>query len=163
MTPEERQDKIELYGRGHELLKQALAELPKEMWQFRPAPQEWSIHEIIVHLADSEINAAMRARLLIAQPGGTLMGYDQDVWADKLYYHEQSTADALEMVRLARATTYKLLRSLPEETWQHTANHPEYERPYSFEKWLDTYAGHIPNHIDQMRENHRIWQEGQKK
>ena len=43
-----------------------VAETPREMWQFRPAPGAWSVHEIIVHLADSELNAYARVRKALA-------------------------------------------------------------------------------------------------
>ena len=157
MDASERQEKIELYGRGYDLFVAALEEMPKEMWQFKPAPKEWSVHEIIVHLADSETNSAMRVRLLIAQPGLTLMGYDQDVWADKLDYHSQSTDDALALLKYARSTTYKLIKDLPDEVWSHTVKHPEVEGEYTFDKWLTIYSGHIPGHIQQIRDNLEAW------
>ena len=78
MNEIERNEKIELYGNGYDLLIEALKDIPREMWRFKPAPKEWSVHEVLVHLADSESNAALRARKLIVEPGGTLMGYDQD-------------------------------------------------------------------------------------
>ena len=43
MNIQERNEKIELYGRGVDLLEQALQEIPREMWQFKPAPTEWSV------------------------------------------------------------------------------------------------------------------------
>src|SRR5512139_4302706 len=110
MDKQERDSKIELYGRGYDLLKAALADIPREAWLFKPEPKEWSVHEVIIHLADSETNAALRARKLIVEPGGTLMGYDQDKWAVELDYHDQSCEDALETVRLVRKTTYALLK-----------------------------------------------------
>ena len=110
MDTKERNDKIELYGNGFAMLVEVLKDIPREMWQFKPEPTEWSIHEVIIHLADSESNAALRARKLIVEPGGTLMGYDQDTWANELNYHEQDIEDALEVTRLARKTTYELLK-----------------------------------------------------
>ena len=107
-----------------------------EMWQFKPAPNEWSVHEVIIHLADSESNAALRARKLIVEPGGTLMGYDQEQWAVTLDYHDQDLEDALDVVRLARKTTYNLLKKLSEEVFDHIVIHPEYNEPYTFEKLL---------------------------
>ncbi|MFZ5878407.1 MAG: DinB family protein [Chloroflexota bacterium] len=159
MNTQERNEKIELYGRGVELLEQALQDIPREMWQFKPAPTEWSVHEILIHLADSETNAALRARKLIVEPGGAIMGYDQDGWAVTLDYHSQSWEDALETVRLVRKTTYALLKRQPDEVFTHTIQHPEYEEPYTFEKWLNIYSGHIPGHIQQIQNNYRIWTE----
>lgn len=161
MNATERKEKIELYGRGYDLLRAALAQIPREAWRFKPEPKEWSVYEVLIHLADSESNAALRARKLIVEPGGTLMGYDQDRWANELNYHDQSYEDALEIVRLVRKTTYELLKKQPEEVFEHTVKHPEYEEPYTFEQWINIYSAHIPGHIEQIRNNYRLWRDQQ--
>lgn len=159
MNPKDRNEKIELYGRGYDMLIATLQDIPREMWKFKPEPKEWSVHEVLIHLADSESNAALRARKLIVEPGGTFMGYDQDEWAIGLNYHDQSTEDALETLRLVRKTTYELLKKQPDEVFEHTAKHPEYDEPYTFEKWLNIYSGHIPAHIEQIKNNYKIWRD----
>lgn len=159
MNQQERNEKIELYGCGHDLLIEALKEIPSEMWTFKPEPNEWSVYEVLIHLADSETNAALRARKLIVEPGGTLMGYDQEKWTAELDYHEQSYEDALEIVRLVRKTTYELLKKQPDQVFDHWVKHPEYEEPYTFENWLNIYSAHIPGHIDQIRNNYKIWRD----
>ena len=161
MNIEERNKKIELYGKGFDMLVQMLKDVPREMWQFNPAPNEWSVHEVIIHLADSESNAALRARKLIVEPGGTLMGYDQEQWATQLNYHEQDLEDALDVVRLARKTTYQLLKKQPDEVFDHIVIHPEYNEPYTFENWLNIYSAHIPGHIEQIMNNYKIWRDQQ--
>ena len=161
MNCEERNEKIELYGKGYDLLIETLQDIPKEIWKFKPEPKEWSIYEVIIHLADSESNAALRARKLIVEPGGTLMGYDQDRWANDLEYHDQNTEDALAIVRLVRKTTYELLKKQAAEVFQHSVKHPEYEEPYTFEQWLDVYSAHIPGHIEQIKNNYTIWRDRQ--
>jgi hypothetical protein len=160
MDRKEIDQKIEQYGQGFDLLTAALAEVPKEAWEFKPEPTEWSVHEIIVHLGDSESMSALRARKLIVEPGSTLMGYAEPKWADALNYREQNAEDALEVIRLARLTTYRILKTLPDEVFKHSVTHPEYEEPYTFESWLNIYARHIPNHIEQIRNNVRLWREG---
>jgi hypothetical protein len=162
MNSEERNEKIELYGRGFDMLIAALKEVPIGAMKFKPEPKEWSVHEIVIHMADSESNAAMRARKLIVEPGGALMGYDQDQWAITLNYHEQSLQDALETVRLVRKSTYELLKMQPAEVFAHTVKHPEYDDPYTFERWLSIYSRHIPGHIEQIQNNVRLWRESQK-
>jgi hypothetical protein len=157
MTPEERKQKIKRYGKGFDMLKKTLADIPRKAWKFKPAPTEWSIHEIIIHLADSETNAAMRARLLAAEPGRAVMAYDQDKWATSLNYHDQSIKDALNLVKYARRTTYKWLKTLPESVFENTVVHAEYDKPYSFEMWLSIYPEHIPGHIEQIKNNYKLW------
>ncbi len=161
MDKQERDEKIELYGRGYDLLTAALADIPREVWRFKPEPKEWSIYEVLIHLADSESNAALRARKLIVEPGGTLMGYDQDKWATELDYQDQDYKDALEIVHLARKTTYELLKKQPDEVFSHSVKHPEYEEPYTFEQWINLYSAHITGHIEQIRNNYKLWRDRQ--
>jgi len=161
MAKHERNEMIELYGEGFSMLVEVLKDIPREVWEFKPTPTEWSIHEVILHLADSESNAALRARMLIVEPGGTLMAYDQNAWAVTLKYPEQDLEDALEVVRLVRKTTYELLKKQPDEIFEHIVMHPEYNEPYTFDNWLKIYSAHIPGHIEQIMNNYKIWKDAQ--
>lgn len=152
-----RQEKLELYGLGFGQLQQALSQVPPEAMKFKPSPTDWSIHEIIIHLADSETNAALRARKLIVEPGGMLMAYDQEQWAAKLNYHDQNLEDALDATRLARKTTFELLKKQPEEIFGHWLHHSEMDEPYTFDHWLNIYSRHIPGHIKQINSNLYLW------
>ncbi len=157
MDKNERNAKIEEYGRGFDLLTAALAKIPKEAWEFRPEPNDWSVHEIVVHMADSESMSALRARKLIVEPGSQLMGYEEAKWADALAYKNQSADDALQVIKYARLTTYNLLKTLPDEVFTHVVKHPEHPEPYTFEKWLTIYAHHIPNHVEQIEKTVEAW------
>ncbi len=158
LTPEERVQLIERYGDGPELLYAALEEVPDDALTFRPAPGEWSVHEIVVHLADSEANAALRCRLLVAEPGRAVMAYDQDVWAERLDYHERGFDLGLELVDIVRQSTYELLASLTDEVWEHSVVHAEFDRPFNFDDWLRIYSAHIPDHIAQIQANVAAWE-----
>ncbi len=157
MDKKERNEKIEEYGRGFDLLTAALTKVPKEAWEFRPEPNEWSVHEIVVHMADSESMSALRARKLIVEPGSQLMGYEEAKWADALAYKNQNVEDALQVIQYARRTTYHLLKTLPDEVFSHVVKHPEHDEPYTFERWLTIYAHHIPNHIQQIEKTVEAW------
>lgn len=156
MTHEERKRKIESYGQAYEPLVAALRGFPREMWQWKPAPDRWSIHEILIHLADSEANAYVRCRRFIAEPDQPVMAYDQDVWARKLHYHAQNPEEALELFRWLRRMSYHLIRDLPESAWASRVRHPE-QPDYTFDRWLDIYERHTSGHIEQMRKNYEAW------
>ena len=164
MTPQERTEKIALYGNAYNILTEALARFPREMWHFRPdvlirpTPDEWTIHEIVVHITDSEANSYIRARRLIAEPGKTLMGYDEMQWARALDYHHLDTEDAVELFRWLRGNTHKLIQTLPESVWHHVGHHTE-SGPMTLEDWLDTYARHVPEHIAQMEGVWEAWKQ----
>lgn len=161
-TPNQRKQKIESYGQAHALLVDALARFPREMWQFRPAPGEWSIHEIVVHIADSEASSFFRCRRFLAEPGSSVPGYDEALWARALDYHAQSIDAALELFKWLRGNTHALIKDLPETTWANTVTHSE-NGVITMDDWLDTYERHIPDHISQMQANVEAWRERNKK
>jgi transposase len=66
MTPAERREMIADYGAAGDRLADASMQFPKEMWTYKPGPDRWSIHEILVHIADSEVNSYVRCRRFIA-------------------------------------------------------------------------------------------------
>ena len=160
MKPEERSLKIESYGSAYQQLVSALERFPREMWEYRPDPNSWTIHEIIVHITDSEVNSYVRCRRLVAEPGGTVQGYDENKWARDLHYHDQSPEDALELFKWLRYKSYTLIQNLPESYWSHTVHHTE-DGEITMDDWLISYERHIPNHIRQMQANYDAWLEQQ--
>jgi hypothetical protein len=152
----ERKRKIESYGKAYQKLILAIKRFPKEMWQFRPGEDRWTIHEIIVHLTDSEVNSYVRCRRFIAEPGGTILGYNEAKWATELGYHNQNTEDALELFKWLRNNTYNLIKDLPESVWSNEAHHTE-DGLITMDTWLDIYERHIPDHIQQMQIIYNDW------
>ncbi len=156
MTLEDRNKKIESYRTAYQRLVAALERFPVDMWQFRPSPDHWTIHEIIVHIADSEANSYIRCRRFLAEPGSTVLGYDEAKWAQALDYHAQSTDDALELFKWLRFKSYSLVKDLPESVWSNTVHHSE-NGGMTMDDWLDTYDRHIPDHISQMQTIYDDW------
>src|SRR4051812_22211411 len=102
MTGEERAAKIESYGNAYAFLVESLEKFPQEMWNFKSELNPWSIHDIIVHITDSEANSYARCRRFIAEPGKEVLAYDENLWVTALDYPSQSTDDALELFKLLR-------------------------------------------------------------
>ena len=156
MNSEQRSSKIESYGNAYTQLVAALELFPREMWQFRDEHGCWSIHEHLVHIADSEANSYIRCRRLIAEHGESLMAYDENRWAESLNYHQQSTGDALELFKWLRHRSYTLIESLPEDVWSNTVYHPE-NGNMTRDDWLDVYERHVREHIEYMQQNLVAW------
>ncbi len=153
----DRLSQIETYGAGYGQLTAAIAAFPREMWQYRSPVELWTIHEILVHIADSEANSFIRLRRLVAEPGTAVMGYDENSWASRLDYHAQSPDDAIELFRWLRHNSTMLVKSLPASTWANTIQHPE-NGLMTMDDWLGVYARHIPEHVGQMARIHAEWQ-----
>jgi hypothetical protein len=139
------------------LLTTALERFPREMWQFRPAPDRWTIHEIVIHIADSEVNSYIRCRRFLAETGSAVLGYDEVRWAQALDYHAQNPETALELFKWLRQLSYELVRDQPEAVWTNTVEHSENGR-MTMDDWLEVYTRHIPDHITQMQAIYADWQ-----
>ncbi len=157
MTPAERTAWIARYRAGPDRLEAALALIPDPALQWRPAPGAWSPHEVIVHCADSETNAHMRLRYLLAEPDPVILGYDQDRWAVVLDYHAHPLPLALATIRAVRANTVPLLARLGENDWRKTGRHTEHPS-YGVERWLETYGEHLEVHVRQLARILEAWQ-----
>jgi hypothetical protein len=100
MTPEERRALIAQYKDGYRVVAEALSDATDEELDARPAPGKWSARELVHHLADAEMTAATRLRLLVAIDNPQIIGYDQDVFARKLYY-DRPIAASLDAFKAA--------------------------------------------------------------
>ena len=150
---------ITRYANGPTLLRAALVKVPEKALQWRPAPGEWSAHEVIVHCADSETTAAGRIRWIVAEKEPLIQGYDQDQWATTFDYHGHPLEPALAVVEAVRANTVVLLRRLPAGAWAKEGRHTESGR-YGAEDWLRIYAEHLEGHARQIDQNVAAWRAG---
>ena len=114
-----------------------------------PAEGEWSIHEILVHLADSELVGSWRIRRAIAEPGTTIQAYDEATWAQAMNYKNHDMSAALQLFSALRTSNTLLLRSLPDEVWEHTVVHSDDGGMSLYDVFM-TYIRHIDTHIEQI-------------
>jgi hypothetical protein len=156
LTPQERESRIQQYAAGPSKLRQAVAHVPKDALQWRPAPGEFSVHEIVCHCADCETNAHVRIRYLIAEKDPVIIGYDPDNWASRFDYHSHPLELALATVDAVRANTAALLRRLPEKAWESVGTHTESGR-YTAEDWLMIYSEHLEEHVAQINSVLEAW------
>jgi hypothetical protein len=158
MNADARAHQIVSYGNAPALLVDALQHFPRTMWHFKPAPDQWSIHEILIHITDSEANGYIRCRRCIAEPGQAVMAYNEHRWATALHYESQPVEEALDLFKWLRVRTHQLLQSLPDSVWSNTFMHSEHGT-MSLDDWLDVYEHHIPQHIEQMQAVYVAWLE----
>jgi hypothetical protein len=156
LTPAERKALIARYQNGPKLVRDALAKVPAAAMDWKPAPDKWSVHEIVQHCADSETISSTRIRFLIGEEQPTIAGYDQDRWAQRFDYHTLPLELALRQIEQVRAWTSDFVQRLPDPAWSRTGTHTE-SGPYSAEKWLRIYAEHLEVHGRQIERNLATW------
>jgi hypothetical protein len=150
MDKARRQALIDQYGEGYQAVVAALRDITDAELDAHPAPAEWSPREIVHHLADSEMTSAIRLRRLLAEDRPTIVGYDQEGFARRLYYDRPIDA-SLAAFEAARRSTVEILRRMTDDEWTREGTHTESGR-YSAEGWLEIYAVHAHDHAAQIRE-----------
>ena len=147
---------LERYRTGPSLLRRAWDEAPTEMRLWRPAVGAWSALEVVAHCADSETYAATRIRLLLAEPEPLIVGYDENVWAQRFDYQATDPELALHLVEVVRAHTLATLERVPDSAWGRVGRH-SHSGPYGTDDWLRSYGEHLEVHAAQIRRNLAAW------
>src|SRR5258708_22293886 len=94
--------------------------------QDHPAPGKWSIHEIVAHLADSELMFSARCRYILYEENKPLIGFDQDRLMAGWRREQEPFEDTLERFRAMRRAQLRMFRSAPPPDLARTAVHAEY-------------------------------------
>jgi hypothetical protein len=113
------------------------------------APGKWSVIEVIQHLADSDLVAGFRVRMVLSEERPLLQGYDQDRWASELRYREVPIALALDQLRSLRAANLHLWKQLTPQQLERVGLHAE-RGPESVGHILRLMGGHDLVHRQQI-------------
>jgi hypothetical protein len=140
---------LDRYHQGIALFVDAVHKVPEAQMDSVPASGKWTARQIVCHVADSEAVAAVRYRMIAAQPGSTLSAFDQERWERELHYPQQPVTEALDAFKALRLYNVNMLRGLPPGHWGKVANHEE-RGPYSLFKMVEHNATHVEGHTGQV-------------
>jgi hypothetical protein len=143
------QDPLKVQASTVKKLEKLIKDVPRATLMRRPAPDKWSVGEIIAHLADAEMVGAFRIRMILGSPGTAIQGFDQDVWASAGKYAKRDPKKSLETFRALRDANLSLFKSLDPAQWKHFGVHSERGKE-DIEVYTKLYAGHDINHLQQI-------------
>ena len=149
VQPCQRQRPLKLLASAPGKLAKLLKGINAARARKRPAPEKWSIAEIVAHLADTEIVGGYRVRVILGAPGAQIIGFDQDAWVTALHYEKRDLRKAFEHYRALREANVALYKTLTAEQWKHCGVHNE-RGPESVETIARLFAGHDLNHFQQI-------------
>jgi|SRR5580692_2400063 hypothetical protein len=130
-------------------IEKLLQRIPSAKLRKRPAPDKWSITEIVTHLADTEMVCGYRMRIILATPGTPIPAFNQDVWVTAGHYDKRDARKSLEQFRAVREANLALLKTLTREQWKYHGIHAE-RGEESIEHIVRMFAGHDINHTKQI-------------
>ncbi len=117
--------------------------------QEHPVPGKWSIHEIVAHLADSELMFSARCRYILYEENKPLIGFDQERLMAGWRREQEAFEDTLDRFRAMRQAQLRMFRAASPADLARTATHEEYG-PESASDYLSKIAGHDINHLEQI-------------
>lgn len=131
------------------VLRALVAEVDEARLRRRPAPGEWAIIEVVVHLADTEERALGRVRRMLAEEDPELEPFDQEALAEARRYLELDLNQGLGRLEQLRREHIAVLEALDASGWQRTGRHGEHGE-LSVELYETHVAAEEVDHLAQI-------------
>lgn len=151
---------IEEYGRGYEMLREAINGLTEKELRFKPAPDKWSIHGIVIHVTDSEILSTHRLKKVLAEEEPVLISFQQNAWVNNLAYDLLDREQSLLLFQLLRASMQTILDHLTSEQGERVGVYVDAGR-FTFNQLLEYRVQHVRDHLVQIERVRAAYRESQ--
>jgi hypothetical protein len=146
---------IERFSRNREVFAGLLADVTLEQARWRPAPDKWSMLEVINHLYDEEReDFRQRIQLVLADPTRPWPPIDPRNWVISRAYNERELDPSLTNFLSERETSLSWLRELSQPNWQNSNTGPN--GTLTAGDLLASWLAHDFLHIRQLARLH--WQ-----
>jgi len=116
----------------------------------RPAPGEWSVLECVGHIVDGELVSSGRYRWILAHDRPDIVGYDQDLWVERLGHGAADPAELLALFEALRRANLAFWSRVTAADRERIGLHRE-RGPESLDLTFRLIAGHDRVHLAQAR------------
>lgn len=126
------------------------------------APNEWSIRQIIHHLALSTSLSLMPIETVLVNPGSVFVRppYDQEKWVEALDYKHRPIGTSLALIRAVQAHITQLLLHVP-EAWDHSivrkfpGTTEDEGHTSTLSEMITIQIEHTTGHLDEIRQTRK--------
>jgi hypothetical protein len=146
---------VQRFRGGVEAVKTAVSELQDAEAEATEGPGEWSVRQIVHHLADTELMRGARMFALLVEDRPELVEFDEEAYKRRLHY-ERDIASSLALFCALRQSLASLLDRLTEEEWSRVGVHSELGS-YGVETVVERGVAHALEHADQVRRARSHW------
>jgi hypothetical protein len=106
----------------------------------------WTLRQVVHHVPDSHVNAYIRLKLALTEPGPVIKPYDEAAWANLGDTTAVPIDVSLNLLEAVHKRFVALLRAMKDEDFRREYVHPETGR-HPLDYLLAMYAWHGPHHI----------------
>lgn len=125
--------------------------------RWKPAPDRWSLLEVVCHLADEEVeDFRQRLGLVLSDPAAPWPPIDPPRAVIERAYNERDLTESLRRFRRERQKSLEWLGRLSEPDWGATHHHPTMG-PMTAARLAASWVAHDLLHIRQITKLHYDW------
>jgi len=118
--------------------------------QLNTVYKNWSIRQIVHHLADSHMNAYIRFKWALTEASPLIKSYDETKWSEIVDAKESPIEPSLTMLDGLHARWATLVENLTDDEMHMTFFHPEVGDVVSLYQSLPSYVWHTDHHVGQI-------------
>jgi uncharacterized damage-inducible protein DinB len=144
-----RSELLDVYRSTPVTLRALVRQVDDELTRQRPAPGEWSIIEVVTHLADAEEMVVKRVERMLTEDDPALPAYDPAQLAEMSNYSARNIAEELDRFETVRGALTSRLEQLDDRGWARTGQHEEVGE-ISVEDMTAHMAAHDSVHLAQI-------------
>jgi len=133
-----------------EVIRGLLTGVSEGQARWKPAPDKWSLLEVINHLADEEFeDFRTRVKLTIEDPLQDWPGIDPEHWAIERGYNKRDLRESISRFIRERKVSTAWLSELQDIPWESSHHHPKFPAIRTGDL-LVSWLAHDFIHIRQM-------------
>jgi exonuclease I len=137
------------------LLSQDIAGLSEADLDARPVTGQWTIRELVWHVVDSDIILGDRMRRIIAEDRPSLIGFDETLFTQRLFYQQRDLGPAVKLFELNRLVLADILGRLQPSDFDRVGIHSEVG-PLTLLQLLEKTVAHPLHHHKFLVEKRRL-------
>jgi uncharacterized damage-inducible protein DinB len=147
--PERRGELVTEIANAPEPLREAVAGLSEAQLETRY--RNWTVRQIVNHLADSHVNSYVRFKWALTEERPTIKAYDETRWVALSDSRTGDVGTPLALLEGLHARWAHLLRTMTPEQFGRAFVHPETGQSMTLNAALSYYAWHGRHHTGQIR------------
>jgi hypothetical protein len=138
---------IDEYVRGGSKLRDAFRGLNREQLLAHPIPGTWSLHQIAIHMMDSDLIGSDRMKRVASMERPLLIGYDETAFNNLPGTNDLDVAVAIDLFDWNRKNTATILYQLPISTFDRFGIHSESGK-VTLKELVEKYTHHLDYHLE---------------
>lgn len=136
------------------IIRELVQGVAHEQAAWKPAPERWSILEVVVHLLDEEReDFRVRLGLLLRDPKADWPPIDPQGWVTQREYAKRDLGETLKAFLKEREDSLAWLKGLESPAWDNVKTHPA-AGALSAGDMLASWVAHDLLHIRQLAKLH---------